>query len=96
MKKSKKILDKVQYEENPWGNKKTSGTAVRDFLPPPAQMKNATIRYIDDSEYAPLSLATKDMKALRIQAKKAGLSPEAFVIGVVHDFLTGRLIRPNR
>lgn len=94
MKKSKKILDKVKYEENPWGDELVASEPIDDFLPPPALMKNATIKYIDD-DYVPLSLATKDIKILRVQAKKAGLSPEAYVIGVMHDFLAGRLIRPQ-
>ena len=97
MKKNKKILNKVKYEEDPWDDESVLGEFVEDFLPSPAQLKNARIKYIDNDNGTslPLPLATKDIKSLHVQAKKAGLSPEAFIIGVMHDFLTGKLIRQN-
>jgi hypothetical protein len=92
MKKRIEILDKVKYEENPWGKGVSTGVVVKNFLPSPAVLKNAKVRYIEDDGIF-LPVAKKDLVNIKSKAKKIGLSPEALLVGVLHDFLNGKLVR---
>jgi len=94
MKKNKKIKNKVVYEENPWADDPPGKLVrVKDFLPTPGTLKKAKVRYIKESDDVPLPLRDADIKTLRKQAQKAGLTPQAFLVGIVHDFLRGYLTR---
>ena len=96
MKKRVEILDKVKYEDDPWGKGVGTGKIVKNFLPPPSVLKNAKIRYVEDDTDDMgifLPVPKKDLAGIKSKAKKIGLSPEALVIGVLHDFLNGKLVR---
>jgi hypothetical protein len=91
----KQILNNVKYEENPWGKNVDTGKIVCDFLPPTSVLKKAKVIIIKENPAFSVPIQMDDAENLLIKSYQAGLSPEAFVIGVLHDFLTGKLVRPN-
>lgn len=93
-------VDEDGYELSPWGeDDPVLRDPIEDDLPPPSAFKHITVRYIDDNDDSTekwhLPLAPKDVQAVQSMAKEAGLSTEAFTVGIMHDFLAGNLIRPG-
>ena len=89
----KKKIAKITYQDNPWGDDEpTLGNPLgKDFLPSPDEIKKAKVRVLQDYSELSLPIRADDAEILLRKSNKAGLSPEAFVIGVLHDFLTGKL-----
>lgn len=96
MKKSKKTKPtKISYHENPWGaDAPVIGARVDDFLPSPKQLKAAKVRIVRDAKE--VALQPEDNQRLKRQAEKVGISPEALMSAIVHDYLRGRLVPVNR
>ena len=89
-----KIKDKVMYEDSPWGDDDpVIGEFITDLLPPAHVMKKAKVRYIRESDEVSLPLRASDSVLLHQKAKRIGLTPQAFIVGIIHDFLRGNLVR---
>ena len=78
------------YEENPWDDEDGSNLQIiPDFLPPPEMLKNAKVRFITDAD----SLLTQDLQRIEQIALARNLTPTNLIAGVLHDFVTGNLVR---
>lgn len=75
-----------EYEENPWDDEPILGQTVYDLLPPSEALKHAVIRVVS-GERTFFSLPAQDVHALEAVASRTGLSPEALLAGILHDFL---------
>lgn len=90
MKKNKKILDKVIYEESPWGDDDpVLGKPIKNLLPPAHVLKKAKVRYINESDDLWPVLKPTEVKTFRKRARKAGLTPRGLITAIVHDYLHG-------
>lgn len=94
MSKQMQIDDDI-YEENPWGDDEPilGARLSDDFLPSPDALKNAEVRVIKSNPELNLPLLSEDMESLYIRSSNIGITPEELAIGVLHDFLTGKLVR---
>ncbi len=95
--KNEKTKSKVIYEESPWGgDDPVFGTPLpKDFLPPPSVLKKAKVRIIKEPKALSVAIHLDDEDILIHKSHIAGLSPEGLIAGVLHDFLHGKLVRPN-
>ena len=93
--KKKKILDRVKYEVNPWGDDEPIiGKRVKDFLPSPEALKNAKVRIIHQKNE--LSLEIKDHQKLKQRAAKIGISEEALMSAILSDYARGKLVPADK
>ena len=81
--------DNEDYTDEPLGPIK-----IRDnFLPPVSVLKNATVIIHDESLLD--TLLRDDYADLQTAAGKLGITTESLAAGIIHDYLSGKLIRKD-